>query len=159
MTENPGPVTFTEDRVPLGGIEETVDELVDLYGGDMQEAPTGQQRQFTLPLRRGVPTAGAVLCTLRWEDASAGGGVLTLHCDREVDAPKVQRVALLIAGVIGALFFTMWPFFPNLGALAWLGGAVAIAVYLISLKKTAGGVAADFLRRLAKRQREMGAEP
>lgn len=159
MTETPA-VTFTEDRVPLDGIEGTIAELVELYGGGMEESRLGE-RQFVLPLRRGVPTAGGVLCTLAWKAGDEEGGVVTMLCDREVDAPKAQRVALLLAGVVGALLFTMWPFFPKeatqLGALAWVGGAVAIAVYLISLKKTAGGVAADFLRRLARRQRALQA--
>ena len=64
--------------------------------------------------------------------------------------------ALLAVGVIGALLFTIWPFFAHareLGTLAWVGGLVAFAVYLMTLKKTSGGLAYDFLRRLAARQR------
>jgi hypothetical protein len=40
-----------------------------------------------------------------------------------------------------------------MGALAWIGGIVALAVYFLTLKRTSGGVASDFLRRLAQRQR------
>jgi hypothetical protein len=50
----------------------------------------------------------------------------------------------------------LWPFFPGeraFGALAWLGGIIAIAVYLMTLRKTSGGIAYDFLQRLAARQR------
>ena len=53
--------------------------------------------------------------------------------------------------------FTVWPFLPHpleFGALAWIGGAVAIAVYFLTLRKTSGGIAYDFLQRLARRQRE-----
>ena len=85
-----------------------------------------------------------------------------MTCDRDVDAPKAQRVLLLVAGVIGGLLFTIWPFFPQrreFGALAWIGGAVAIAVYFMTLRRTSGGIALDFLQRLARRQREMVAEP
>jgi hypothetical protein len=52
--------------------------------------------------------------------------------------------------------FMIWPFFPNekgYGTVAWLGGVIAIAVYLMTLKKTSGGMAYDFLQRLANRQR------
>ena len=111
------------------------------------------QRIFTLPLRRGVAAGGSVECRLMW---SADGSV-TMTCDREIDAPKSQRVMLLVAGVIGALLFTIWPFFPQrkeFGALAWIGGAVAIAVYFLTLRKTSGGIALDFLQRLVRRQRE-----
>jgi hypothetical protein len=154
MTE---PVAFTEDRIPSAGIEETIDELVELYGGEMNESRE-HAREFTLPLRRGVATAGAVKCTISWAPAEEGEATVTLSCDREVEAPKAQRVAMLLAGVIGALLFTLWPFFgkgTQLGTLAWIGGAVALAVYFLTLKKTGGGIAFDFLQRLARRQRAL----
>jgi len=162
MTEE-SPVAFTEDRVPADGIAETVGELVELYGGEMASSDAVQRRTFVLPLRRGVASAGGVECTLSWVGDDDGEAIVTLVCDRDVDAPKAQRLALLGAGVVGALLFTIWPFFPRLstqlGALAWIGGAVAIAVYLISLRKTSAGLAADFLQRLARRQRALVAIP
>jgi len=52
----------------------------------------------------------------------------------------------------------MWPFFgkaaTQLGTLAWVGGFVALAVYFLTLRRTSGGLAYDFLQRLARRQRE-----
>lgn len=145
-------VEFTEDRVPLAGIETSIEELVEMYGGELT-ASRESARDFVLPLRRGHATGGGVECTLSW----APDETVTLICNRDVDAPKAQRVLLLVAGVIGALMFMLWPFYPNereMGTLAWLGGAVAIAVYLMTLRRTSGGIAADFLQRLAARQRE-----
>jgi len=142
---------LTEDRVPTAGIEETIAELAELYGGEVT-AERPNARDIVLPLRRGVATAGAVECSVSWEEES-----VTVTTNREIDAPKLQRVALLSVGVIGALLFTIWPFFAHareLGTLAWVGGLVALAVYFMTLKKTSGGLAADFLRRLAKRQRD-----
>lgn len=148
------PVELTEDRIPRDGIEETIAELVDLYGGEMREE-RDNARDFVLPLRRGVATAGGVECTVSW--APDDETTVTLVCNRELDAPKAQRVALLLAGVVGALLFTLWPFFAGktnqLGTLAWIGGIVALAVYFLTLKRTSGGVASDFLQRLAQRQR------
>jgi hypothetical protein len=153
------PVELTEDRIPREGIEETIAELVDLYGGEMK-AERDNERDFILPLRRGVAAAGGVECTVSW--AAENETTVTLVCNREVDAPKAQRVALLLAGVVGALLFTLWPFFAGktnqLGTLAWVGGIVALAVYFLTLKRTSGGVASDFLRRLAQRQRAREAE-
>jgi hypothetical protein len=143
---------FTEDRVPTAGIEESIAELVELYGGEVM-GERENARDLILPLRRGVATAGAVECSVTW-----AGESVTIACTREVDAPKAQRVALLTVGVIGALLFTIWPFFAHareLGTLAWIGGLVALAVYLMTLKKTSGGLAADFLRRLVARQRDV----
>jgi hypothetical protein len=148
------PVELTEDRIPREGIEETIAELVDLYGGEMKDE-RDNARDFVLPLRRGVATAGGVECTVSW--AAEQQTTVTLVCNRELDAPKTQRVALLLAGVVGALLFTLWPFFAGrtnqLGTLAWVGGLIALAVYFLTLKRTSGGIASDFLRRLALRQR------
>lgn len=149
------PVQFTEDRIPREGIEETVSELIDLYGGELTESGTNDRR-FTLPLRRGIAAAGGVECTVSWAAGEAGDAVVTLVCNRDVDAPKAQRIALLVAGVIGSLLFMIWPFFAHskeLGALAWIGGIIALAVYFMTLRKTSGGIAYDFLQRLARTQR------
>ena len=155
MSENAAPVQFVEDRVPIEGIEETIAELADLYGG----AITGErdrERVVILPLRRGSAGGGSVECTISWTEDAGSGGEVTMRASRDVDAPRAQRLLLLIAGVVGALLFMLWPFFPGengYGTLAWLGGIVAIAVYLMTLRKSSGGIAADFLRRLADRQR------
>jgi hypothetical protein len=149
------PVELTEDRVPFEGIEEGIRELVDLYGGEIT-AEREQASEFRLPLRRGMATGGAVECTISWAPDDAREATVTLVCDRNVDAPKTQRVLLLLAGVIGSILFMLWPFFPGqkeFGTLAWLGGVVAIAVYLMTLRRTSGGLAVDFLQRLAARQR------
>jgi hypothetical protein len=146
------PVSFTEESVPLDGIDDGIDEMIDLYGGESVER-NANERRFTLPLRRGVATSGGVECRLSW----SGAGELTMTCDRDVDAPKWQRILMLSAGVIGSLLFMIWPFFPQrreFGALAWVGGAVALAVYFLTLRKTSGGIALDFLQRLVRRQRE-----
>lgn len=146
---------FVEDRIPTEGLEETIEELIELYGGKLRES-RAHEREFTLPLRRGLATSGAVECTIIWAADAAGEATVTLRCDRDVDAPKAQRVALLIVGVIGSLLFMFWPFAlhgTEYGTLAWIGGLVALAVYFLTLKKTSGGLAYDFLQRLARRQR------
>jgi hypothetical protein len=152
---------FTEDRIPSQGIETTIDDLVELYGGESQASNAGERR-FILPLRRGVPVAGGVECRVSWTVTEAGEATVTLVCDREVDAPKWQRAALLIVGVIGALAFTIWPFFgknaTKLGTVAVIGAFLAIAVYFLTLKRSAGGIAYDFLQRLARHQREATAD-
>jgi len=156
MTEtNPRPVELQEDRIPMAGIEETISNLIDLYGGELTSS-SSNERRFTLPLRRGLAAAGGVECTVSWAPSEVGEAIVTLVCNRDVDAPKVQRIFLLVAGVIGSLLFMIWPFFLHsreLGTLAWIGGVVAFAVYLMTLRKTSGGIAHDFLRRLAREQR------
>ena len=149
------PVTFTEEDVPLDGIEAAVDELVDLYGGDIRERRESG-RTFVLPLRRGLSASGAVECSISWQPTGGEKATITLTCDRNIDAPRALRILLLVAGVAGALLFTIWPFFPQsfeFGALAWVGGAIAIAVYFLTLRKTSGGLAFDLMRRLVERQR------
>jgi len=161
----PPTAVFTEDRVPYDGIEEAFAELVELYGGAIT-ASRLRARDFTLPLRRGLSGGGAIECSITWtpEDEAADPeppapvptALVTVTCNRDLDAPKAQRILLLIAGVIGALMFMLWPFYPGekqFGTLAWLGGVIAIAVYVMTLRKTTGGLAYDFLQKLAARQR------
>jgi len=148
-------VELTEDRVPFAGIEDAIDEVVEMYGGEVTARREGA-RDFRLPLRRGIATSGAVECTVSWAPDDERDATVRLLTNRNVDAPKTQRVLLLLAGVIGSVMFMLWPFFPGeraFGALAWLGGIIAIAVYLMTLRKTSGGIAYDFLQRLAARQR------
>lgn len=154
MTE-PRTAVFTEDRIPVEGIDETIENLVELYGGSLT-ASRERARDFTLPLRRGVASGGGVECTVSWDEDADRTATVTLTTNRDVDAPKLQRVMLLVAGVAGALMFMLWPFYPGekeYGTLAWLGGIIAIAVYIMALRKTSGGIASDFLQRLAKTQR------
>lgn len=154
MTE-PAVVKFTEDRIPYAGIEEAISDLIELYGGEVKSSQE-RERRFVLPLRRGLATAGAVECTLSWTPDTAVEATVTLSCDRDIDAPRPQRILMLATGVVGALLFTIWPFFPQrreLGTLAWIGGAIAIAVYFLTLRRSSGGIAFDFLQRLARRQR------
>ena len=154
------PVELVEDRIPFEGINESIRELVELYGGSLK-ASRERAHDFTLPLRRGVSSSGAVECTISWapqdERSIEREATVTLVCNRNVDAPKLQRILLLVAGAVGAVLFMLWPFFPGqkeYGTVAWLGGAIAIAVYVMSLRRSSGGIAYDFLQRLARRQRE-----
>ena len=149
------PLELSEDRVPFEGIEEAIEELVDLYGGEVT-ATRDHARDFVLPLRRGSAAGGAIECTISWAPGDDKNATVRLTTNRNLDAPKTQRILLLLAGVIGSILFMLWPFFPGeraFGTLAWLGGVVALAVYLMTLRKTSGGIAHDFLQRLAKRQR------
>ena len=160
MADTQQPVEFTEDRIPVDGIEQAITELVDLYGGEIKSSRLNE-REFVLPLRRGIASSGGVQCTVSWAANETNEATVKLVCDRDVDAPKAQRIAMLAAGVVGSMFFMIWPFFPHqqeLGTLAWMGGIVALAVYFMSLRKTSGGIAFDFLQRLARRQRAVAAE-
>lgn len=159
MTE-PKPVQLSEDRIPVAGMGDSIEELVDMYGGEIT-ARRDAGRDFTLPLRRGGGGA-SVECTISWAPADAGDATVTLTTNRNVDAPKAQRVLLLLVGVAGAVMFMLWPFFPHeraYGTLAWLGGILTITVYLMTLRRTSGGIAHDFLQRLANRQRVTEEEP
>ena len=152
------PLELTEDRVPFEGIEEAVEELVDLYGGEVT-ATRERARDFVLPLRRGMSSGGAVECTISWAPDDDRDATVRLVTNRNIDAPKAQRILLLLAGVVGSVLFMLWPFFPGeraFGTLAWLGGIIAFAVYLMTLRKSSGGIAHDFLQRLAARQRAEG---
>jgi hypothetical protein len=54
----------------------------------------------------------------------------------------------------------LWPFFgkaaTQMGTVAWVGGLIALTVYFLTLRRASGGIAYDFLQRLASRQRATG---
>ncbi|HVR39559.1 MAG TPA: hypothetical protein VMU84_10730 [Thermoanaerobaculia bacterium] len=117
---------LSEDRIPLDGIEERVAQL----GSDLAS--------------RGVR------CAVSWS-AENDHATVTLTCERDK-----RRVSLLIIAIIGALLFMIWPFVPGerlYGTLAWIGGAIAIGAWLLSLRATSAGIAYDRLQEFANQQR------
>src|ERR1051325_6674622 len=92
------PVQLTEDRIPRDGIEETIAELVDLYGGEMK-AERDNERDFVLPLRRGVATAGGGGGTVSW--APGHETTVAVVCNRGIRAPKAPRGAVACAPLPG----------------------------------------------------------
>jgi hypothetical protein len=145
-------IEVMEDRVPLANIHEAATELIELYGGEVRDREA-ESIHFILPSRRGVAAAGGVDCRMTWHPDDDGHGTVRVVADASIEPPKFQRVALLLVGVSGALLWTLWPFFPNLGPLAWIGGAVAFATYFLTARTTTSGIASDLLQRLARRQR------
>lgn len=149
-------VKFREGRIPLEGIEETAEAVIELYGGRVSQRRAAGMT-FVLPQRRGVAAAGGIECALEWEpdpEGLEGEVVVTLEAGREITAPKIQTVLLLLVGSLGGILFLLWPFFPDLGPILWVGGVVAIATFLLTLRISPGGIAADLLQRLARAQRE-----
>ncbi len=145
-------IELKEDRIPVEGISNSAEELVEMFGGSIQSEEASGLR-FTLPSRRGVAAAGGVECSLSWVDDGSGEATVTLVAGREVAAPRMQHILLLVAGAVGAVLWLLWPFFPEMGAVSWIGGMIAFATYFITLRRSPGGIAAELLQRLAARQR------
>lgn len=161
MSEAKG-VVYTAEELPLAGIEETIEEAVSLFGGSVTSREAGRI-VAALPRRRAVAAAGDVQATLRWDPAQSEGE-LTIEAGEEILVARGKRIAMLLAGVIGAMLFLLWPFFPNLGAVVWIGGAIAIAVYFLALKTTESGLVWSVLQRivdvqLAKEEEEQEPGP
>lgn len=147
-------IRFREHRVPLDGIAEAAEAIVELYGGTIRE------RESSLVVF-GVPAARnpaiEVECVLSWSDdpdGSPGEGILTLETGRELVPPKSQTVLLLIVGSMAGILSLMWPYFPDLGPILIVAAVIAIATFLLTLRMTPGGLPGDLLRRLARSQRE-----
>lgn len=150
-------VTVSEERVPLDGIADSAAELIELYGGHITLEQEGELR-FFLPVRRGAASAGGTESVMAWVEAGDGGGTVTITAAQTVGPPRFQRVALLVVGVVGSFLWLLWPFFPHLAPLAFIGGAIAFATYLITLRSSSPGTAQDLLQKLARRQRELASE-
>jgi len=151
-------LTFREDGVPFDGLAKTVDSVVELFGGEVTERDDGVVR-FTLPRRRGVAVAGGIACRIEWDAASGEtSGAVTLVAGREIEAPKGQRIALLVVGATAALLALAWPFYPEMAGLSGIGVIVAFATYFLTLRRTPGGTAAEILRRIARAQQAESTE-
>ena len=149
--------SVTESRVPLEGIAESAAELIELYGGHVTRELDGEIR-FVLPVRRGAASAGGTESVMEWVEAADGEGTVTITGGQIVAPPTLQRIALLVVGVIGSILWLLWPFFPHLAPLAFIGGAIAFATYLLTLRSASPGTASDLLQKLARRQRELAME-
>lgn len=154
MTEATSEISYREEGVPLEGIATVAGELVAMYGGSIVERAENRIR-FNLPRRRGADASGGVACMLEWDEGSEG--MVRLSAQHEIDASRVQRIALLVAGVVGALAFTVWPFFPGLGPVAGVGMVIAIAVYLLTLRQAPHGMIGSLLQQIVNEQDERAA--
>ena len=146
-------IDIGEDDVPLVGIAETATDWIELFAGRVQTTGDGRL-DFTLPHRRGVAASGAVKCFLEWSGAEGTIGRLRLVTGDDVDAPGPQQIALLVAGVVGSLACILWPFFPSLAPAAGVGAVVAVGAWLLTLRRSGAGVAANLLRKIVETQRE-----
>lgn len=150
----PTRVDYTEEGVPLEGIEDTIEAVILSHGGVLTGS-SGREIRFQLPLRPGVAATGAIDGAFRWEtDPEApGGGLINVTASDDVQKPSGSHVALLLAGTVGALLFILWPFFPALGAASWVGGALAFAAWFLTLKRSRSGLIARLLDHVADAQR------
>jgi hypothetical protein len=150
----PTRVEYSEEGVPLEGIDETIEAVVLSHGGVITGSSQGEIR-FHLPLRPGVAATGSIEARFGWEKDSDDprGGIVTLTADDEVSRPSWSYVALLLAGTVGALLFILWPFYPALGAASWVGGALAFSAWFLTLKRSRSGLIARMLDNVADAQR------
>ena len=153
MGETDRELDIGEDDVPLGGVAETASDWIELFGGRVQSAADGRI-EFTLPRRRGVAASGAVKCFLEWNDAGEGSGRLRLVMGEDVDGPGPQQIALLLAGLAGSLVCILWPFFPSLVPAAGIGAVLAVGAWLLTLRRSGAGIAANLLRKIVETQRD-----
>jgi len=147
--------TFTEESVQLEGIDETIAVVASGSGGHLVSSAPGTAT-IMLPLRRGAAGLGMMQCQITWP-AEANEGPVTVTAEGEGPTSKM-RIVILVIGVIGATAYMWWPFFPNLGPIAWIGAVVAFGAYFMTLKRTPGGIASEFLERLAGEQGDRDGE-
>lgn len=146
---NTDEVSYSEQDVPTEGISETAEDVIQMLGGRVVGREESALR-FTIPRRRADESSGALECVLEW-DVEAEGTV-RLTSDAEIEAGRMQRIALLVVGAAGALAFTLWPFFPMMGPLAGVGLVLAIAVYLLTLRRSPHGLIGGLLHEIVRVQ-------
>lgn len=152
--EPPTRVEYTEEGVPLEGLEDTIEAVILSHGGALTGS-SDREIRFHLPLRPGVAATGSIEGVFRWETDPEWprGGLVTVSASDDVRKPSASHVALLLAGTVGALLFILWPFYPALGAASWVGGALAFAAWFMTLKRSRSGLIAGLLDNVADAQR------
>ena len=150
-------IEFREEDVPVEGIRETIEEVLDLFGAEMESKGPGLAG-FTLPRSRGIAASGRIACTIEWATDMGEKTTLTLRAGREIAAPRFQQIAILSIGAIGAVLGLLWPFFPSLSVVSAVGFVLAFATYFLTLRRVPGGVAAEILQKIARAQRDSETE-
>lgn len=138
-------VTYSDIVADLDGFEEAAEEVIGVWGGSITVRDERSIR-FALPRRRGDDSAGALSCVLTWE--REGEGVVRLTSDGEIEGSRAGRIALLLVGTAGSLAFIFWPFFPQMGTIAAVGLVVAIAVYMLTLRRSPHGLVGSLLHEI-----------
>ena len=152
------PIQSREHRVPLDGVEETVEAVIELYGG-VVTARNPSRVAFDLAPDR---EEGGIGCVISWQPDPAGApgeGIVVFDAGPELAPPKLRRAVLLIIGSIAGVLALMWPFFPELGPILVVSAIVAIATFLLTLRMTSSGVGGDMLEKIARTQRMDRNEP
>lgn len=152
------PVRYREHRVPLDGIEETVEAVVELYDGTVTDRDPDRVVFSLAPDR----VEGPLECVLSWQpdpDGAPGQGIVVFEGPAGLAPPKLRRSLLLIVGSVAGLLSLMWPFFPQLGPILIVSAIVAIATFLVTLRMNPGGVGGDMLQKIARTQRKESEEP
>jgi len=109
------------------------------------KAERANARDVILPLAPRCATAGAVECNVAWADDT-----VTITTNRRSTPRRRNASRCWRWGWPGALLLPSAVLRARARArdACLVGGLVALAVYFMTLKKTSGGLAADFLRRL-----------
>jgi hypothetical protein len=94
-------------------------------------------------LRRGLLN-GAVTV-----EPSAGGARITFHSEEEIWYVHTQAVVILLLAVFGAVFTVLWPFFPNLLAVAPFGAILALGGWFLVVSRLRTSGPEEFLEAVA----------
>jgi hypothetical protein len=128
----------------LSALRRTAEE----WGAELQE--NGGGGQLHLPvlagLRRGL-LSGPV--DIR---PAAEGSRLTFRPETAVYYVQTQAVMVLLFAVAGGLLTALWPFFPQLLAVAPFGAVVALGGWFLVVSRLRTSDPDDFLKAVAARE-------
>lgn len=138
-------VTYSETVADLEGFGDSAEDVIGMYGGSITSREDHRIR-FHLPRRRGDESAGALSCQVEW--AAEDSGQVSIIADGDIEGPRAGRIALLVVGAAGSLAFIFWPFFPAMGPVAAIGLVIAIAVYMLTLRRSPYGLVGNLLQEI-----------
>jgi hypothetical protein len=94
-------------------------------------------------LRRGLLTGPVAV------EPAAEGARVTFHAEEEIWYVHTQAVVILLLAVFGAVFTVLWPFFPNLLAVAPFGAILALGGWFLVVSRLRTSGPQEFLEAVA----------
>jgi hypothetical protein len=125
---------------------ERVAEAAEIWGAHWRQEGTGGRLE--LPVTAGVRRG--VLGGRLWFESASSGTRAVLRIEESRYSLNLSAIGVLLLGAVGGFVIMLWPFFPQLLALAPLAGVLALVAWLLVASRLRTTGAEEFLELVAE---------
>lgn len=132
-------------QMPPGTALAAVRQTAEDWGAELDlEGSSGRLRLPVLAgLRRGLLTGPVTV------EPSESGARVTFQAEEAVYYVQTPAVAILLLAIVGAVFTVLWPFFPDLLAVAPFGAVLALGGWFLVISRLRTSGPEEFLEAVA----------